>query len=89
MPATSKPLGLSDQQFVQLVNCADQIHRTDRDRFVRAVAARFQGRSEVGDGEFGRALRELLHGGYFRPPVMTSPQPRERMSRLKSAAPIA
>jgi hypothetical protein len=91
MPMPTKPLGLSDSQFTQLINCADQIHRADRDRFLRAVAARFQGRSELGDGEFARGLRELLHGGFFKAPVISTPQParHDRASRLKSAAPLA
>jgi hypothetical protein len=75
----SRPLGLSDSQFTQLINCADQIHGADRDRFLRAVAARFQGRRDVGDGEFGRALRELMHGGYFKPPVLVTPHQARRV----------
>jgi hypothetical protein len=76
---SAKPLGLSDSQFVQLVNCADQVHRADRDAFLRTVANRFQGRSDVGDGEFGRALREILHSGFFKAPVMTIPHQARRI----------
>jgi hypothetical protein len=84
------PLGLTDSQFVQLINCADQIHRADRDRFLRAVAGRFGGRREVGDGEFGRALRDLLHSGFFKPPMISTPQTRyQRPSSLRDKAPIA
>jgi hypothetical protein len=44
-------LGLSDSQFSQLINAADQLHPRDRDPFLRAVAHRFAGCSELGDGE--------------------------------------
>jgi hypothetical protein len=73
------PLGLTDTQFTMLINMADQVHRADRDPFLRAVAHRFAGRSDIGDGEFGRALRELLRSGFFKPPVMTQPQTRRRV----------
>jgi hypothetical protein len=56
---------------------------------VASTQARFHGRSELGDGKFGRALREILRSGFFKPPAISTPQPRERLSRLKSAAPIA
>jgi hypothetical protein len=82
------PLGLSDSQFTQLINCADQVHRADRDRFLRTVAKRFEGRSDVGDGEFGRALREVLRSGFFKPPIISAPQPRNRPSRLRDQAAI-
>jgi hypothetical protein len=54
-----------------------------------STQARFQGRPDCGDGEFGRALRELLHSGFFKPPVISAPQPRYgRPSRIRDQAAI-
>jgi hypothetical protein len=87
MPA--KPLGLSDSQFTQLINVADHVCWQDRGAFLRSVAHRFAGRSEIGDGEFARGLRELLRSGFFKPPVLSAPQPRfNRPSRLRDRAAI-
>jgi hypothetical protein len=61
-----KPLGLSNEQFVLLMDTAAQLHSLDRDPFLRAVADRFAGRSEIGEGEFARGLRELLRNGHFK-----------------------
>jgi hypothetical protein len=76
----SRPLGLTDSQFTMLINSADQLHPVDRDPFLRAVAHRFSGRSdELGDGEFGRGLRELLRSGFFKPPIgLPSTEARSR-----------
>jgi hypothetical protein len=90
MPAPKpKPLGLSDSQFTQLINAADQLHRLDRDPFMRAVAKLFDCRGEIGDGKFARGLRELLHGGYFKPPSQRSEAHAFRPSKLNSGKPIA
>jgi hypothetical protein len=87
MPA--KPLGLTDTQFTTLINAADHVCWDDRAKFLRAVAARFAGRSEVGDGEFARGLKELLHSGFFRAPPLTGPQPRyHRPSKIRDQAPL-
>jgi hypothetical protein len=60
------PLGLSDDQFVLLTNTSAQLHQMDRGPFLRAVADRFVGKSEIGDGEFARGLRDLLQTGRFK-----------------------
>jgi len=54
--ADLKPLGLSDEQFALLTDTVTQLHQMDRSPFLRAVADRFAGRSEIGEGEFARAL---------------------------------
>jgi hypothetical protein len=64
--ADLKPLALTDQQFAELMTVAEQLHRMDRDPFLRALADRFAGCAEIGDGEFGRALRAVLHDGHFK-----------------------
>jgi hypothetical protein len=76
---SAKPLGLSDSQFTQLINVADHVCWDDRAKFLRAVAARFAGRSDVGDGEFDRGLREILRSGFFKPPVIVHPQQARRV----------
>jgi len=60
------PLALTDQQFTLLMDAAEQLHQLDRDAFLRAVADRFAGRSEIGEGEFSRALREVVRTGRFK-----------------------
>ena len=61
-----KPLSLTDEQLSVLMAHAEQLHALDRDPFLRALADRFAGRAEIGDGEFGRGLRELLQTGRFK-----------------------
>jgi hypothetical protein len=42
----------------------------ERSAFLSALAVLFQGRSEIGGGEFGRSIRELQRQ-YFKPPTET------------------
>jgi hypothetical protein len=60
------PLALTDQQFRRLMDAAEQLHSPDRDPFLRAVGVYFAGKSDIGDGEFARGVREELRGGRFR-----------------------
>jgi hypothetical protein len=76
---SAKPLGLTDTQFTQLINVADHVCWDDRAKFLRAVAERFAGRTDVGDGEFDRCLRDLLQSGFFKPPVITVPHQARRV----------
>jgi hypothetical protein len=70
-----------------LLDAAAQLHALDRDPFLRAVADRFAGRAEIGDGEFARALRELLCSGFLKSPQTTlAPKPLSGL-RPHSAAP--
>jgi hypothetical protein len=62
----AQPLGLSDEQFALLTNTAAQLHPLDRGPFLQAVANLFAGRSEIGEGEFARGVRELLRDGHFK-----------------------
>ena len=48
------PLALTSQQFSLLMDAAEQLHSLDRDPFLRAVADRFAGKSDIGEGEFSR-----------------------------------
>ena len=52
-------LGFTDGQMSAVTSAAAPLHPRDRSTFVEAVAARFVNRDEIGDGELGRALREL------------------------------
>jgi len=60
------PLALTSQQFSLLMDAADQLHSLDRDPFLCAVADRFAGRSDIGEGEFARGLREVVRTGRFK-----------------------
>jgi hypothetical protein len=55
----SMPVVLSRPQFVQVVNAAAPLYPLDRDLFISAVAAELEGRSIIGDGDVGRAIREV------------------------------
>ena len=60
-----------------------------QERTLASTQARFQGRPDCGDGEFGRALRELLHSGFFKPPTLSGAQPRyDRPSKIRDRAAI-
>jgi hypothetical protein len=67
------PLALTDQQFALLTDTAAQLHALDRDPFLRAVAERFAGRSEIGEREFARVLRAVFHDGRFKWVLSKSP----------------
>ena len=64
---SEKPISLSDEQMNALFAAAQPLLPRDRSTFLASVAARFSGRTEVGDGELGRAIRELQHD-YFKAP---------------------
>jgi hypothetical protein len=51
-----------------VMRACEVLQPVDRDAFLRALAHRLRG-EEIGDGTVGRAIRELLHGGFFRPPT--------------------
>jgi hypothetical protein len=59
------PLSLTDMQLTTLMTIADQLYQIDRDPFLRAVADRFAGKSEVGEGEFSRGLRTIVSTGTY------------------------
>jgi hypothetical protein len=44
----------------------------DRDPFLRALAHRLRGEL-IGDGSLGRAIRDVMHSGFFRAPIFTNP----------------
>jgi hypothetical protein len=60
------PLALTDQQFRTLMDAAEQLHSSDRDPFLRAVGVYFASKSDIGEGEFSRGLREVLRSGRFK-----------------------
>jgi hypothetical protein len=60
------PLALTSQQFSLLMDAAEQLHSLDRDPFLRAVADQFAGKSDIGEGEFSRGLREVIRSGRFK-----------------------
>ena len=63
-------LAFTDDQMSAMTSAAAPLHPRDRSTFVEAVAARFTNRDEIGDGELGRALRELQRE-FLNPPMRT------------------
>src|SRR6516165_9108356 len=80
------PLSLTDAQLTSLLEIAEQLHVLDRDAFLRAVADRFAGKSEIGEGEFARALTSAFGGGRAEAPRQKpaghAPTPRDRRTSL-------
>ena len=62
-----KALALSNPQLRMLMQAAAPMNVHDRAAFLNAVAVYFRGRQEVGDGELGRAIRQL-QCEHYRPP---------------------
>jgi hypothetical protein len=58
------PLSFTDEQLIELRDLAAPLYPAARAEFLRALAAEFADRSEVGDGELHRVAvalqRELL-----------------------------
>ena len=63
---------LSDNQLTAITSAAGPLQPNEREAFLVATATMFQGRSEVGDGELGRAIRDRQRQ-YFRPPIIEKP----------------
>jgi hypothetical protein len=75
------PLALTDQQFALLTDTAAQLHVLDRDPFLRVVADRFSGKSEIGEGEFARALTSAF-GEELTCPDMLPAASRSKMTHI-------
>jgi hypothetical protein len=50
---------LTDAQATAIVHATRPLQATERAAFLAALEVIFAGRSDVGDGELGRALRDL------------------------------
>jgi hypothetical protein len=74
----TQTLPLSDQQVQAVTNVTRPLQAWERSAFLQALAQLFAGRSEVGDGELGRALRELQRE-HFTPPLLHSPGPSHKI----------
>jgi hypothetical protein len=67
MTTPPRPISLSDDQLTAVMRAAAPLQPYDREAFLVAVATMFGGREAIGDGELGRAIRELQRL-YFKPP---------------------
>ena len=86
-PPPPNSISLSDAQLQAVMTAAATLHPSERDPFLRALAHRLRG-EEIGDGSVGRAIKELMSGGFFKPPVVTTPQPPKLSSKAHQAPPI-
>ena len=84
-------LTLTDNQLSFIVDNGEPIEAPERVALLEAFAIRLRQEHEVGDGNLYRISRELLRAGFFRAPILSSPQPSREMrrSRLRDAEPIA
>ena len=73
----TQTLPLSDQQLQAVTNVTSPLQAWERSPFLQALGQLFAGRSEVGDGELGRALRELQRE-HFTPSLLHSPGPSHK-----------
>ena len=63
-------LKLTDSQQWQVIRATNPLDMPQRDAFLAALLLQFAGRTEIGDGELFRTLRELQRR-HFRPPSAT------------------
>lgn len=63
-------LKLTDSQQWQVIRATNPLDMLQRDAFLAALLQQFAGRTEIGDGELFRTLRELQRQ-HFRPPSAT------------------
>jgi hypothetical protein len=63
-------LKLTDSQQWQVIRAANPLDMLQRDAFLAALLQQFAGRTEIGDGELFRTLRELQRQ-HLRPPSAT------------------
>ena len=63
-------LKLTDSQQWQVIRATNPLDMLQRDAFLVALLQQFAGRTEIGDGELFRTLRDLQRE-HFRPPSAT------------------
>jgi hypothetical protein len=73
------PLRLTDEQLSAIMRAAQSLPVHTRDSFLQAVAECLQGK-ELGDGEVGRAIREVQKR-YFDPPILERAAGTSKWSR--------
>ena len=61
---------LTDAQTDAIIHATRPLQPSERAAFLAALVALFADRNEIGDGELGRALRDLQQQ-HFRPPTAT------------------
>jgi hypothetical protein len=66
------PLSLTDAQLDQVTNATRPMEPHQRSALLAALPYVFAGRSEIGDGELARALRDLQRE-HFVPPRLHNP----------------
>jgi hypothetical protein len=64
-------MNLSGLQQTAILNAARPLAPAERTAFMAGLAKQLVGRSEIGDGELHRAIRDLQRQ-YFRPPKDTA-----------------
>ena len=70
------PIFVSETQYLAILNAANALCASDRDQFIAAVYAELHGKSEIGDGSIGRAIRAVQVN--FPPPKKPSRWDRDR-----------
>ena len=61
---------LTDAQQTAIIRATRPLQPAERAAFLAALVALFADRNEIGDGELGRALRDLQRE-HFQPPTAT------------------
>ena len=80
------PLALSDAQITTIMQLSRPLQPDQRIAFVELLAARLNGRHEIGDGQLYQLCRELQRE-LLDPPGHTNPSPSkyERVIRRSAA----
>ena len=79
------PISLSDQQLEAVFAATRPLQPPEREAFLTALAVLYAGRSEIGDGELFRSIRELQRE-HFKPPAVEE-LPRRYQPRKPQAEP--
>ena len=69
---------LTDRQQSAVLNAANPLEGCQRDAFMIALALLLNNRSEIGDGELFRILRELQREHYDFPRMTAEPKAHTR-----------
>jgi len=81
--SSPRPLALSDVAIAQVMSACRPLSNTDRSRFIELLAARLNGKRELGDGEVYRLVRELQREVFAYPVKIDVPPDHFRERKLE------
>jgi len=73
------PVSLTEPQTIAIIHATRPLQPEERSAFLAALTTWLADRADVGDGELGRALRDLQHE-HFKAPSAAEVRPEARGS---------